>query len=125
MSPSRYALCNVRNASKFGVSARFSYSARILRYKPIRKVVIKEPPSELGGLSVAPKAAGKHVIQEREGCNMLSWALTFLVIALIAAVLGFGGIAGTASYIAQVLFFVFLVLFLISLIVPRVRPPVA
>ncbi len=38
---------------------------------------------------------------------MLSWALTFLVIALIVAVLGFGGIAGTASYIAQVLFFVF------------------
>jgi len=56
---------------------------------------------------------------------MLGWALTFLVIALIAAALGFGGVAGTASYIAQVLFFVFLVLFLISLIVPRLRPPVA
>jgi uncharacterized membrane protein YtjA (UPF0391 family) len=56
---------------------------------------------------------------------MLSWALTFLVIALIAAALGFGGLAGTASYIAQVLFFVFLVLFLISLIAPRFRPPVA
>ncbi len=35
---------------------------------------------------------------------MLSWALTFLVIALIAAVLGFGGIAGSAAWIAQVLF---------------------
>jgi uncharacterized membrane protein YtjA (UPF0391 family) len=58
-------------------------------------------------------------------CVMLSWALTFLVIALIAAALGFGGLAGTASYIAQVLFFVFLVLFIISLIVPRVRPPVS
>jgi len=56
---------------------------------------------------------------------MLSWALTFLVIALIAAVLGFGGITGQAAGIAQVLFFVFLVLFLISLIVPRLRPPVA
>jgi uncharacterized membrane protein YtjA (UPF0391 family) len=57
---------------------------------------------------------------------MLGWALTFLVIALIAAAFGFGGVvAGTASYIAQVLFFVFLVLFLISLIVPRVRPPAA
>ena len=62
---------------------------------------------------------------ERERCIMLSWALTFLVIALIAAVLGFGGVVGTASYIAQILFFVFLVLFIISLIVPRVRPPVA
>jgi uncharacterized membrane protein YtjA (UPF0391 family) len=60
-----------------------------------------------------------------KGVVMLSWALTFLVIALIAAALGFGGIAGSASYIAQVLFFVFLVLFVISLIVPRLRPPVA
>lgn len=52
---------------------------------------------------------------------MLSWALTFLVVALIAAALGFGGIAGTAAGIAKVLFFVFLVLFLISLVVPRMR----
>jgi uncharacterized membrane protein YtjA (UPF0391 family) len=56
---------------------------------------------------------------------MLSWALTFLVIALIAAALGFGGIAGTATGIAKILFFVFLVLFIISLLVPRLRPPVA
>ena len=52
---------------------------------------------------------------------MLSWALTFLVIALIAAVLGFGGVAGAATGIAKVLFFAFLVLFLVSLIVPRFR----
>ena len=71
-------------------------------------------------------ACGTHSqFQRREGEIMLSWALTFLVIALIAAVLGFGGVAGTASYIAQVLFFVFLVLFIISLIAPRFRPPVA
>ena len=47
---------------------------------------------------------------------MLGWALTFLVIALIAAVLGFGGLAGTAVGIAKILFFVFIVLFLLSLI---------
>lgn len=46
---------------------------------------------------------------------MLSWALTFFIIALIAAVLGFGGIAGAAVGIAKVLFFIFLVLFVISL----------
>lgn len=40
---------------------------------------------------------------------MLRWALIFLVVALIAAFLGFGGIAGTAVGIAKVLFFVFLV----------------
>lgn len=55
---------------------------------------------------------------------MLNWALTFLVVALIAAVFGFGGIAGTAAGMAKVLFFVFLCLFVISLVIPRLRPPV-
>ncbi len=50
---------------------------------------------------------------------MLSWAITFLVIALIAAVLGFGGIAGTATGIAKILFVVFLIAFFISLIKGR------
>ena len=54
---------------------------------------------------------------------MLGWALTFLVIALIAAVLGFGVLAGTAMSIAKILFVVFIVLFLISLVAPRLRPP--
>lgn len=50
---------------------------------------------------------------------MLGWALTFLVIALIAAALGFGGVAGAATGIAKILFFVFLVAFAISLIAGR------
>jgi uncharacterized membrane protein YtjA (UPF0391 family) len=50
---------------------------------------------------------------------MLSWALTFLIIALIAAALGFGGIAGTSAGIAQVLFFVFLIMFVLALITGR------
>lgn len=45
---------------------------------------------------------------------MLSWAVTFFVIALIAAFLGFGGIAGSAAGIAQILFWVGLVLFIIT-----------
>ncbi len=45
---------------------------------------------------------------------MLNYAITFLVIALIAAVLGFGVIAGTAAMIAKVLFVFFLALCLIS-----------
>jgi len=52
---------------------------------------------------------------------MLSWAVFFLVIALIAAVLGFGGIAGTAVGIAKLLFFVFLIIFVISLIMGMTR----
>jgi len=47
---------------------------------------------------------------------MLSWTLMFLVIVLIAAVLGFGGIAVAAAGIAKILFYLFLVLFLVSLI---------
>jgi len=55
---------------------------------------------------------------------MLNWAITFLVIALIAAVLGFGVLAGTAMEIAKILFFVFIILFVISLISGRRSPPV-
>ena len=52
---------------------------------------------------------------------MLRWALIFLVVALIAGLLGFGGIAGTSMGIAQILFFVFLVLFVVSLIMHLAR----
>lgn len=47
---------------------------------------------------------------------MLRWALTFLVVALIAALFGFTSIAGESMYIARILFFVFLVVFLVSLV---------
>jgi uncharacterized membrane protein YtjA (UPF0391 family) len=56
---------------------------------------------------------------------MLGWALTFLVIALIALLLGAGNVAGLSMNIAWILFVVFMVLFLVSLIAPRFRPPVA
>jgi uncharacterized membrane protein YtjA (UPF0391 family) len=50
---------------------------------------------------------------------MLHWALVFLIVAIVAGVLGFGGIAGTAEGIARVLFFFFLVLFLVGLLIGR------
>ncbi|HUB26599.1 MAG TPA: DUF1328 domain-containing protein [Tepidisphaeraceae bacterium] len=56
----------------------------------------------------------------------LYWALIFLVVALIAALFGFGGIAASAVGIAKVLFFIFIVLFLVSLIYHMMtgrRPP--
>jgi len=52
---------------------------------------------------------------------MLGWALTFLVVALIAALLGFTSIAGAAIGVAKILFFVFLVLFLVSIVMHFVR----
>jgi uncharacterized membrane protein YtjA (UPF0391 family) len=54
---------------------------------------------------------------------MLRWAVIFLVVALIAAVLGFGGIAGDAAYFAKILFFLFLVLFVVSLVFGRRGAP--
>lgn len=47
---------------------------------------------------------------------MLGWVLTFLVVALIAGVLGFTGIAGASIEIAKVIFFIAVVLFLVSVI---------
>ena len=52
---------------------------------------------------------------------MLGWALTFLVVALIAGVLGFTTIAGTAIGVAKILFYVFLVLLVVSLIMHMAR----
>jgi uncharacterized membrane protein YtjA (UPF0391 family) len=48
--------------------------------------------------------------------NLLHWAIVFLVIAIIAGVLGFGGLAGTAMEGARLLFWVAIVLLVISLI---------
>jgi len=58
---------------------------------------------------------------EALGFGMLGWALTFLVIAIIAAIFGFGGIAGTAAGIAQILFYIFLAIFIVSLLFGLVR----
>lgn len=52
---------------------------------------------------------------------MFGWALMFLIVALIAAVLGFGGIAGFAVELAKIIFFVAIVLFAISAVVGLIR----
>lgn len=53
---------------------------------------------------------------------MLSWAITFLIIAIIAGFLGMGVVSGVASNIAWILFVVFLVLFCVSLFMGRRGP---
>jgi uncharacterized membrane protein YtjA (UPF0391 family) len=52
---------------------------------------------------------------------MLRWSISFLILALIAGVLGFGGIADASVDIAKILFFVFAVLFLISAVAAVLR----
>ncbi|MGC3970684.1 MAG: DUF1328 domain-containing protein [Pirellulales bacterium] len=47
---------------------------------------------------------------------MLRWALVFLIVALIAGVFGYGGIAAEAAWIGRVLLFIFLVLFVVALL---------
>lgn len=55
---------------------------------------------------------------------MISWALTFFILAILSAILGFTGIAGTFAWGAQVLFIAFIILFIISAILGRNAPPV-
>ncbi len=52
---------------------------------------------------------------------MLNYALLFLVIAIIAAIFGFGGIAVASAGIAKLLFYIFLVIFLVSLVMHFAR----
>ncbi|NLF29978.1 MAG: DUF1328 domain-containing protein [Planctomycetes bacterium] len=52
---------------------------------------------------------------------MLYWALVFFLVAIVAAIFGFGDVAAGAATIAQVLFWIFLVVFVISLIVGLVN----
>jgi uncharacterized membrane protein YtjA (UPF0391 family) len=63
----------------------------------------------------------RHPIRLAKGAIMLHYAVVFFVIALIAALFGFGGIAAGAAEIAKVLFFIFLVLFIVSLVVGLFR----
>jgi uncharacterized membrane protein YtjA (UPF0391 family) len=50
---------------------------------------------------------------------MLRWAITFFIIAIIAAVFGFSGVSGAATDIAKFLALIFVVLFVISLVMGR------
>jgi uncharacterized membrane protein YtjA (UPF0391 family) len=67
-------------------------------------------PVRTGGVVIS------HLFRLRKKVAMLTWTIIFLVVALIAGLFGFGGIASTATGIARVLFFIFLVLFAISLL---------
>jgi uncharacterized membrane protein YtjA (UPF0391 family) len=62
------------------------------------------------------------IFRKKEVSQMLNWAVTFLVVGLIAGLLGFFGIAGAATQIAWILFLVFIALALISFVAGR-RPP--
>ena len=52
---------------------------------------------------------------------MLRWALIFLLVSLVAALFGFGGISAAAADIARILFFIFIVIFILLLVVGFAR----
>jgi uncharacterized membrane protein YtjA (UPF0391 family) len=52
---------------------------------------------------------------------MLYWAAVFFLIAVVAAIFGFGGIAVAATEVAKILFFIFLVIFIITLALGLIR----
>jgi uncharacterized membrane protein YtjA (UPF0391 family) len=66
----------------------------------------------------AEAAHAPRCIQER---IMLGWAVTFLIVALVAALFGFGGIAAVAVDAAKIIFFVAIILFVISAVVMLIR----
>jgi uncharacterized membrane protein YtjA (UPF0391 family) len=83
-------------------------------------------PASVGGYSetvsrtaLCRQEASRHPY--RKETIMLRYAVIFFVIALIAAVLGFGGIAAGAADIAKLLFVVFLVLAVVSFVVNLVK----
>jgi uncharacterized membrane protein YtjA (UPF0391 family) len=65
-------------------------------------------------LSPAPEAPARRK-------KMLHYALIFFLVAIVAAVLGFGGVAGASMGIAKILFFLFLVIFLVTLVMGVAR----
>jgi uncharacterized membrane protein YtjA (UPF0391 family) len=73
------------------------------------------------GWSSRVSGFGRHLFptNESKGTAMLSWAITFLLIALLAGLFGFGLVGGMAYSAAKICFFVFLVLAVISLLSGR------
>jgi uncharacterized membrane protein YtjA (UPF0391 family) len=75
---------------------------------------IAKEEHRIGGRVALPGAAMKTLPNKE--IRMLNWALTFFLVALLAAIFGFTGVALAAAGVAKILFFLFLVLFLVSLI---------
>lgn len=65
-------------------------------------------------------------IEDKKEEEMLTWSIVFLIVAIVAGLFGFRGVEGVSIQIAKVLFFIFVVLFIVSLILGFVvvRAPV-
>jgi uncharacterized membrane protein YtjA (UPF0391 family) len=72
-------------------------------------------------LQLSTYGSTSAAVRGREEGQMLYYALVFLLVALVAGFLGFGGVAFAAAGIAKILFFVFLVVFLVTLLMHLLR----
>ena len=86
-------------------------------------LLVKELRSLASCLALERESASGYLVRRfgKGEATMLYWALVFLIVALVAAALGFGGIAGASAGIAKILFFIFLVLLLVSLVTHFMR----
>ena len=86
-----------------------------------RKLAIPIATNRLGSMVRRLHEDGR-VAQRLEGSpGMLNWALIFFIIAVVAAVFGFSGIAIASAGVAKILFFLFLILFVVSLLSGLIR----
>jgi uncharacterized membrane protein YtjA (UPF0391 family) len=97
------------------------FFARVLRPEPAGTFVPKPDWFCSRRAALLYRAVTRTEAWKKEVHVMLSWVVTFLIIALIAGILGFGGIAGASIEIAKVIFFIAVILFLISAVVGLAR----
>jgi uncharacterized membrane protein YtjA (UPF0391 family) len=85
-----------------------------------RPSLMTEP---ISGSALASNSARYWGRGRKENFEMLYWALVFLLIAIVAGAIGFGGVAVAFAGLAKIVFFVFLVLLVVSLIARVGRGP--
>lgn len=88
-------------------------------------VAVPVPNKSFAGIPMRePMAQATRLVGVRKATEpaMLEWTLIFLVIAVVAAVFGFSGVAATSAGIARVLFGVFLILFIASFVIQMIGP---
>jgi uncharacterized membrane protein YtjA (UPF0391 family) len=102
----------------------FDFEIHVDRHRSLRAhlfetagfVLTKLKPARASRVDAPRSIGSRSTEKEKDMSNLLYWAVLFLIIAVIAAAFGFGGVAGTAMGGAQLLFWVAIVLLVLSLI---------
>jgi uncharacterized membrane protein YtjA (UPF0391 family) len=112
----------LRNADRVGrPRILFRTSAEISQSRSLEKAGTFVPRQDYFGSRCTAPMPRTSKRNENRGRVMLSWVVTFLVVALIAGILGFGGVAGVSIEIAKAIFFIAVILFIVSAVVGLAR----